>query len=355
MSRYVSTMPGLTVHYLECGRAEDPVLLLLHGFPELAFSWRKVMPQLADAGFRVIAPDQRGYGRTTGWDTGFDVDLEPYRMPSLVLDQVALLAALEIDEVVAVVGHDFGSPVAAWCALIRPDLFRRVALMSAPFPGPPEFVSGDGTGLDRALAELVPPRKHYQRYYSESQADEEMRSCPQGLEAFLKQYYYLKSAAWKGNHPLPLSGWQAEQLATMPGYYIMPREQTMAEVVALDCRDQQLDSVHAWLSKEALDVYACEFARTGFQGGLNWYRAMTSERERRASLLFSGLRITVPAAFIAGEKDWGRYQSPGALKAMEGKACADFRGTHVIPEAGHWVQQEQPGAVADVVLRFVQD
>ena len=130
-SRYVETDLDLNVHYLEAGDVSDPVLLLLHGFPELSFSWRKVMVPLAAAGYRVIAPDQRGYGRTTGWINGYDIDLEPYRMSSLVLDQVALLQALEIDSVHAVIGHDFGSPVAAWSGLIRPDIFQKVVLMSA--------------------------------------------------------------------------------------------------------------------------------------------------------------------------------------------------------------------------------
>ena len=96
------------MHYLAAGDLGRPVLLLLHGFPELAFSWRKVMPALAEQGFYVLAPDQRGYGHTTGWQDGYDVSLEPYRMPSLVLDQLAFLTALEITQVAAVIGHDFG-------------------------------------------------------------------------------------------------------------------------------------------------------------------------------------------------------------------------------------------------------
>src|SRR3569832_2922327 len=137
-SRYVDGINGLRMHVLEAGfeTKDRPCLLLLHGFPELAFSWRKVMPALAAAGYHVIAPDQRGYGRTTGWDADYDGDLAGFRMINLVRDVLALVAALGCREVHAVVGHDFGSPVAAYCALLRPDVFRRVALMSAPFAGP---------------------------------------------------------------------------------------------------------------------------------------------------------------------------------------------------------------------------
>jgi pimeloyl-ACP methyl ester carboxylesterase len=140
-SRTVENVNGLTVHLLEAGYEAPgrPALLLLHGFPELAYSWRKVMLPLAAAGYHVIAPDMRGYGRTTGWDGAYDADPDPFRMLNMVRDAMALVRALGHREVAAVVGHDAGSPVAAWCALARPDLFRSVAMMSAPFDGAPSL------------------------------------------------------------------------------------------------------------------------------------------------------------------------------------------------------------------------
>src|SRR5262249_46461713 len=140
-SRYVEDINGLRMHVLEAGfeNKDRPCVLLLHGFPELAFSWRKVMPALAEAGYHVIAPDQRGYGRTTGWDARYDGDLRPFRLTNLVRDALGLVAAFGYRHVDAVIGHDFGSPVAAWCALMRPDVFRAVAMMSAPFGGPPSL------------------------------------------------------------------------------------------------------------------------------------------------------------------------------------------------------------------------
>ena len=137
-SRFVHNVNGLTMHVLEAGyeTGDRPGVLLLHGFPELAYSWRKVMPPLAAAGYHVIAPDMRGFGRTDGTDVDYDDDLGPFRRLNRVLDMVALVSAFGYRSV-DVIGHDAGSPVAAWCAVVRPDIFRSVALMSAPFGGTP--------------------------------------------------------------------------------------------------------------------------------------------------------------------------------------------------------------------------
>jgi len=135
-SRFLDDLNGLRVHILEAGHQTPgrPCVLLLHGFPELAYSWRKVMPPLAAAGFHVVAPDLRGYGRTTGWDGAYDSDLRCFRLLNAVRDALGVVWALGHQQVAGVVGHDFGSPVAAWCALVRPDVFRSVTLMSPPRP-----------------------------------------------------------------------------------------------------------------------------------------------------------------------------------------------------------------------------
>ncbi len=138
-SRFVNDVNGMCVHILEAGDANQPLLILLHGFPELAFSWRKVMTELAGVGYRVVAPDQRGFGRTTGWTADYDASLEPFGMLNLSRDALALVRALGYEKVAGIFGHDFGASVAAYCALIRPDVFSRVAVMSAPFSGPPAF------------------------------------------------------------------------------------------------------------------------------------------------------------------------------------------------------------------------
>src|SRR4030081_964994 len=143
-ARFARSINGLDMHVLEAGFAADgrPLVLLLHGFPELAYSWRKVMLPLAAAGYHVVAPDQRGYGRTTGWDADYDGDLDSFRILNIVRDALGLVFALGHRSVAAVVGHDFGSPVAAYCALARPDVFRSVVMMSAPFAGTPTLPFG---------------------------------------------------------------------------------------------------------------------------------------------------------------------------------------------------------------------
>src|ERR1700704_2727627 len=169
-SRTIDNINGLRMHVLEAGfeTRGRPGVLLLHGFPELAFSWRKVMPILAEAGYHVIAPDQGGYGRTTGWNPDYDGDLASFRLPNLVRDALGLVSAFGYRSVDAVIGHDFGSSVAAWCALIRPDVFRSVVMMSAPFGGPPPlaFDTVDRPPapkredpVHRELAALPRPRK----------------------------------------------------------------------------------------------------------------------------------------------------------------------------------------------------
>ena len=124
-SRHVRIATGLNMHILEAGEPDGrPLILLLHGFPELAYSWRKAMTPLADAGYYVVAPDQRGYGRTTGWDDRFDGDLQSFTISRIAIDALALVRALGVRAVHTIVGHDFGSPIAAWCGLTRPDVFQ---------------------------------------------------------------------------------------------------------------------------------------------------------------------------------------------------------------------------------------
>ncbi len=337
-ARMVEGVNGLTMHLLEAGVPGRPVLLLLHGFPELAYSWRKVMVPLAEAGFHVIAPDQRGYGRTVGWDDRYDGDVGSFRLFNLVRDTLTLLARLGVAKVAAVVGHDFGASVAAWCALIRPDVFPAVALMSAPFGGAPAQLPVEGPDIHAALAALPRPRKHYQWYYSERGANADMWQPPQWLHAFLRGYYHHKSADWAGNRPYQLSGWTAEELAKLPTYYIMDRDAGMAESVVMP------SGPCAWLADAELAVYVDEYARTGFQGGLNWYRCRT-EGWNADLAVFAGRGIEVPSVFIAGAQDWGIHQVPGVL--------ARTKNVQLIEGAGHWVQQEQPEAVVARLLGFL--
>jgi len=355
-TRSIPGVNGLDMRVLEAGDPADPLLLLLHGFPELAYSWRKVMAPLAAAGYHVVAPDQRGYGETTGWDGRYDGDVRSFRMLNLARDIVCLVAALGRDHVAALVGHDFGSPVAAHCALLRPDIFRAVALMSAPYAGPPTPERGQARpDIATALAALDHPRKHYQWYYSEPQADRDMLNAPQGLHDFLRAYYHAKSADWPGNHPFPLAGWTAPELAKLPTYYVMEQAATMPGTVAPEMPTAEQVAACDWLPDSELAIYAETYARTGFQGGLNWYRCAVDPVIGGEMELFHGRTIDVPSTFIAGASDWGIHQSPGALEAMQGPGVTtDFRGLHLIEGAGHWVQQEQPDAVVAALTGFLE-
>ena len=366
-SRFVNDINGLTMHMLEAGYEGEnrPCVLLLHGFPELAYSWRKVMLPLAEAGFHVVAPDQRGYGRTTGWDVDYDGDLGSFRFLNLVRDAMGLVSALGYRSVAAVIGHDFGSPVATYCSLIRPDVFHAVALMSAPFGGPPSlpFNTADNvpkrsgeqtTTIHEQLAALTPPRKHYQWYYSTREANDNMHNAQQGLHAFLRAYYHYKSADWKQNKPSPLRAWVASELAKLPTYYIMELDKGMAETVAPEMPSATDIAACKWLPDEELKVYSAEYGRTGFQGGLQWYRCRTTGRYEAELEVFAGRTIDVPSCFIAGRSDWGIYQKPGDIERMQDTVCTQMLGCHLVDGAGHWVQQEQPREVSRLLIEFLR-
>jgi len=364
-SRFVRNINGLDMHLLEAGYGSPgrPLVLLLHGFPELAYSWRKVMLPLAAAGFHIVAPDQRGYGRTTGWDSDYDGDLSSFRILNAVRDAVGLVSALGYRDVALVAGHDFGASVAAWCALVRPDVFQSVALMSAPFAGPPPlpFDSANNPpqqttsalSIHQELARLDRPRKHYQWYYSTRQANADMRDCPQGVHAFLRGYFHHKSADWTDNKPFPLRSWTADELAKMPTYYIMELNKNMVETVAAEMPSAAQIAACRWLPEHELAVYGAEYERTGFQGGLQWYRSRTEGRYDSELQLFSGRTIDVPSMFIAGKSDWGTYQRPGNFERMQESACSRMLGCHLIDGAGHWVQQEQPERVSALLIEFL--
>ncbi len=368
-SRFLNNGNGIRMHVLEAGfeTRDRPAVVLLHGFPELAFSWRKVMPALAAAGYHAIAPDLRGYGRTDGWDVKYDDDLSPFRTLNLVRDVLGLVVAFGYRSVSAVVGHDFGAPLAAWCSIVRPDVFQSLVLMSGPFGGTPSlaFNTANVPTLGAAttapkdniydeLAALTPPRKHYQRYYATREANDDMWHAPEGVHNFLRAYYYMKSADWPGNRPFPLKSWTATELAKMPRYYIMDFDKGMAETVAPEMPSAEQIATCKWLTERELTVYSNEYTRTGFQGGLEGYRVGQDSRNSAELRLFSGRTIDVPTLFIAGKSDWNVYQRPGAFERMEKQVCTQLRGVYLIDDAGHWVQQEQSEHVNRRLLAFLK-
>jgi pimeloyl-ACP methyl ester carboxylesterase len=370
-SRMIAGVNGMTVHIIEAGFETPgrPAVLLLHGFPELAYSWRKVMRPLDEAGYHVIAPDQRGYGRTVGWDGTYDADPDPFRILNMVRDAVALVLALGYREVAMVAGHDAGSPVAAWSALIRPDVFRSVVLMSSPFDGVPPLPFGTANGaapprrpitdeeLDVELAKLDPPRKYYQHHQRTPGANDDMLHAPQGLHAFFRAYYHYKSADWRANKPHPLTARTAAELAQMPTYYVMERDKGMAANVAPFMPTAAEIVACKWLTEAEVDVYVTEYARTQFIGALQGYRVRRGSDPKSIAEMhtFAGRTIDVASMYVAGKSDWGTYQTPGAAENMQSKACTRMVGFHLVEGAGHWVQQEQPEKTSELLIAFLRD
>jgi pimeloyl-ACP methyl ester carboxylesterase len=250
--------------------------------------------------------------------------------------------------------------MAGWCALTRPDVFEKLVMMSAPFGGAPAFpvpaagaAGAPGPNLDEELARLPQPRKHYQTYYNAREANENMWHPPQGVHDFLRAYYHMKSADWAANKPFPLANNSATEMAKLPRYYVMDHGKGMAESVAGEMPSAAEIAGNRWLTDEELRVYSSEYARTGFQGGLQSYRVGRVPRLTAELQLFAGRTIDVPSLFLSGSSDWGVYQRAGSLDGMK-RACTKFKGVELIDGAGHWVQQEQAAKVAARLIAFLK-
>lgn len=362
-SRLIHDVNGITLHILEAGYDVPgrPLVVMLHGFPELAYSWRKVMLPLASQGYHVVAPDVRGYGKSGGAGVSYHDDLRPFSTLNKAHDVLSLVAALGYRSVAAIIGHDQGSPLAGWCALMRPDVFRSVVMMSSPFRGGPVALpfntANEGvkpfapSQIDEELKQLDPPRKYYMRYYATEPANENMWHAKQGLHDFLRAYYHMKSADWKQNKPFRLKGLTASEWEKLPRYYVMDLDQGMAESVAPEMPSAQAISACQWLTETELKFYVDEYARTGFQGGLQGYRTNPGDKDLG---VFAGKTIDVPSIFIGGQQDWGVYQTPGGLERVEGSLTTRYQGTYLVEGAGHWVQQEQPEKVCQLFLDFLE-
>jgi pimeloyl-ACP methyl ester carboxylesterase len=311
-SRYIDAN-GLKHHYLTAG--EGPAVLLCHGFPELSWSWRHQIPALAKAGFKVIAPDMRGYGETKGPD-----DPETYTNLHAIGDMVALLDALSIQQAV-IVGHDWGSPIAWGAATIRPDRFRAVASLSVmhnprmPAP-PPEFAKLNGME-DLYWLYFQPPG------LAEKDMERDTR------ETFLRLMYAVSGeAARKGE------SWDLR---------VDPKEGLLARL-------KRPDRLPSFLTEEDLDRYAKSYAKTGFTSSLNWYRCMA--RSWQHSAAWADVKISVPAYFIGGKDDPTLSQFARGTDIM--RSVVPLLRDSVIVDAGHWVQQEDPDAVSNGLIGFIK-
>ncbi|HEY6355724.1 MAG TPA: alpha/beta hydrolase, partial [Burkholderiaceae bacterium] len=302
------------MHVAEQG--EGPLVVLCHGFPESWYSWRHQLQVLAAAGYRAVAPDMRGYGQTDA-----PAAIADYSMLHLVGDMVGLVLALGASKAV-VVGHDWGAPVAWHCALLRPDLFTGVAALSVPF-------RGRGPALPTTAMPRADDAEYYQLYFQEpGKAEGELA---RNVRHTLRVLLYGAS----GDAP-------ASQQITM-----VPRQGGFLTRLADPAE------LPAWLHEADLDFYVSEFERTGFRGGLNWYRNIDRNWELLAA--YAGAKVGVPALFVAGDRDTV-ITSPAAQKVIARlqDSVPRLHRTVMLAGCGHWTQQERPRAVNDALLEFLQ-
>jgi pimeloyl-ACP methyl ester carboxylesterase len=377
-SRLIPNVNGLTVNILEAGfeTPDRPLVLLLHGFPNLAYSWRKVMPALANAGYHAVAPDCRGFGRTTGWDDSWDADPAPFLALNLLRDQIALVSALGYRSTAMMVGHDQGSLMAGLGALVRPDIFPRLTLVGGAFEGTPSFPFNTANGapaphrefsiaeLDAEYAKLDPPRRGYREYWRSPEAEQDMKHVLQGMSNFFRAFYYMKSADFPGNqnlqpmHAVHTVKEAAEQNALMPEYYVMKRDRSMPATAAAFMPDAAYVKSCKWLTEAECEVYGQEYTRSGWTGALQEYRRRRNNEfppTVAEQLTFSGRTIDVPAQVVAGRQDWGPNRGVGGPTNLGKTGFTQFKGVHMIDGAGHWAHEEQPEQVSELLIRFLRD
>ncbi len=313
---------GVDLHLLEAGDPDAPLVILAHGFPELAFSWRHQIPALAAAGWWVVAPDQRGYGGSSRPEAIADYDIL-----HLTGDLIGLLDALGRRQAVFV-GHDWGSMVTWHLPLLAPERVAAVVGMSVPYvPRPP-----------------VPPTEIMRNVFGDG-------------------FFYILYFQEPGVADADLGADPATTLRRMLAGAVVPgvaelsdaeaAAAAMANMAIADGRGfvERLPEPAAlpdWLPQDDLDHYVAEFTRTGFTGGINWYRNFDRNWELTAHL--DGARVRVPSLFVAGRADPVLVMSPPELSEPH---LDDHRGTVIIEGAGHWVQQEAPDPVNEALLSFL--
>ncbi|WP_374516649.1 alpha/beta fold hydrolase [Brevundimonas sp.] len=314
--RHVQT-DRLKQQVLEAG--DGPLLLLVHGFPELSISWRAQIEALAAAGFHAVAPDMRGYGGTDK-----PAERTAYGVLDLVGDMVDLVRALGETRCV-VVGHDWGAAVAWHCALMRPDLFTAVAALSVPFQ--PRRPKGPPTA---AMAALSKRAGLGDLYISRFQADDAHEAFDADPAAALRKMFH----AYDGATP-------PERQST--GF--LREGESLIDSIPDDAPPPP------WMSEAHLAEYVAAFAAGGFRAPLDWYRCLDLNWARTAFL--QDARIRVPAAFMVGERDPVRHYA-GPNEAAMKDWIPDLRVQRVLPGAGHWIQQERPDEVNAFLLDFLR-
>jgi pimeloyl-ACP methyl ester carboxylesterase len=313
---------GITMHVAEAGPADGRAVVLCHGFPECWYSWRHQLVSLGEAGYHVIAPDQRGYGLTD-----MPAEVDSYTQLHLVGDVVGLLDALGIERA-AIVGHDWGAPVAWHCALLRPDRFDAVAALSVHWGGIAARATPSVKPTD-AMRAALGDAFLYILYFQEPGVAE--RELDADLRRSLRQFLYALSG------DIPRNEYR----------FFDPTARDIWDVLA------EPPAALDWLSADDLDAFVESFANHGtFFGGLNWYRNI----DRTSDLLapFAGRAIDQPALFIGAEHDSIFGQSPESVLATRAHVPG-LRDPIWVENSGHWIQQEEPGVVNEALLGFLSE
>ncbi len=311
---------GIRMHIAEQGAG--PLIVLCHGFPESWYSWRHQLPALAKAGFHAVAPDMRGYGQTDA-----PAEIDQYTLLHLVGDMIGLLDALGAESAV-IAGHDWGAPVAWHAALLRPDRFRAVIGLSVPFrPRGPACPTTVMPQTDDAL--------FYQLYFqTPGVAEKELEG---DVRLTIRRLLYWAS----GDGPVgDLITGNRDAVGMVPR-----RGGFLSGTVGPN-------ALPPWLTKADVEFFAGEFARTGFRGGLNWYRNIDRNWELLAP--FAGARVTVPALYVAGDRDLVvAFRGMDQLIPRLSKFVPHLRKTLMLPGCGHWTQQERPEDVNAAIVDFL--
>jgi pimeloyl-ACP methyl ester carboxylesterase len=303
----------IKIHIAEAGAG--PLVVLCHGFPESWYSWRHQIKALSESGYHVVAPDMRGYGQTDRPNA-----IDQYSLFHLVGDIVGLVNAIG-DKQAVVIGHDWGAPVAWHCALFRPDLFCAVAGLSVPF-------RPRGRAAPTSLMPHTDSEIFYQLYFqaegvAENEFEQDIRKT---IRLFLtgraNKYAAIspmvpRQGGWHTSRPLP-------------------------------------SSLPNWITEADIDFYVAEFQRSGFRGGLNWYRNIDRNWELLAP--WTGARVTVPALYMAGEQDLVvKFPGTEQLIANLGQFVPKLQKTIMLPDCGHWTQQEKPKEVNSAIIAFLNE
>ena len=316
---------GIRMHLAEQG--EGPLVLLCHGFPKSWYSWRHQLPALAEAGFHAVAPDMRGYGLTDK-----PPEIDQYTLLHSVGDMVGLLDALGAEQAV-IAGHDWGAVVAWHAALLRPDRFRGVIALTVPF-------RPRGPARPTTVMPQTEEAVFYQLYLQTPDVPE--AELERDIRRFIRGNLYSNS----GDNPRRAPGGAAGEAVGM-----VPRKGRLTARMAPQMVN--LATLPPWITEADVDFITAEFTRTGFRGGLNWYRNIDRNWELLAP--FAGARVAVPALYVAGDRDLVR-SFPGMDQAIrdQAKFVPQLRRTIILEGCGHWTQQERAAEVDAAMIDFLR-